>query len=57
MCNLSGIIEERGIERGIEQGKIYTLISLVADGLLRIEDAADKLNVSVEEFKDLMKNI
>ncbi len=46
MCNLSDKIEERGIKQGTER----TLFSLVKQGLLKSEDAARQLNMSVEDF-------
>ena len=60
MCNLSqGVAEEamqKGIEKGIEQGRIHALIELVNDGVLTIEKAAEKAGMSVEEFRNVMKN-
>ena len=63
MCNLSVRIEqkgvmrgiEQGIEQGIEHGIELNLCSLVKKGLLKIEDAAKELNVSVEEFAEKME--
>ena len=57
MCNLSKGIYEQGIERGIEQGRYATLVSLVRDGLLNISIAADKANLSIDEFNALMKKV
>ena len=60
MCNLSqGVAEEamqKGIEKGIEQGRIHALIELVNDRVLTIEKAAEKAGMSVEEFRNVMKN-
>lgn len=36
MCNYSNLIEERALERGIEKGKLETLLSLVRDGYFSI---------------------
>ena len=47
---------EQGIEQGLLQGRIHTLIELVNDGVLTIEKAAGKAGMSVEEFRDVMKN-
>ena len=41
MCNLSDAVEERGIKKGIEQGKLEMLISLVRDHVLSTKDAAN----------------
>ena len=72
MCNLSqGVAEEamqkglergrqegieQGIEQGLQQGRIHALIELVNDGVLTIEKAAEKACISVEEFRNVMKN-
>ena len=42
---------ERGLEQGLEQGKIITFIDLINDKTLTIEDAAERMSMSVEEFK------
>ena len=46
---------EEGIEEGIEEGKISTLLSLVNDNVISEQTAADKLNISVEEFDKIRK--
>ena len=68
MCNLSqGVAEEamqkgleqgrqEGIEQGLQQGRIHALIELVNDRVLTIEKAAEKADMSVEEFRNVMKN-
>lgn len=54
---LEGRIEgmEKGRREGIKEGKlegaVTTLASLVKDGILSIEDAAKRANMSVEMFK------
>ena len=59
MCEVLDRIEARGIEKGIEQGikrgTLNTLISLVNDGILSIEEAAARVNMSVESFEKYMK--
>ena len=55
MCNLSDLIEEKGIQQGIEQGRLTTLISLVQDGLLPVEEAAKRAELTVEDFKKLVE--
>ena len=65
MCTVLDEIETRGIEKGIkkgieqgiEKGRDNTLISLVHDGLLNIEIAADRAGVSIDEFKAMMKKV
>lgn len=66
MCNLSDLIEERGIEKGMEkgvalgleqgklEGKLETLLSLVRDGLLPIEEAAKRTEMTVAEVQVLL---
>ena len=54
MCNLSDGVERKGIEKGIAigiaQGTLSTLCSLVCDNILSIEDAAKRVELTVEEF-------
>ena len=54
MCNLSEVLIEKGIEKGIEQGITDTLYSLVDEGSLSIEIAAQKVNKTVEQFRSDM---
>lgn len=59
MCEVLDRVEARGVEKGriegIREGKlegaVTTLASLVKDGILSIEDAAKRANMSVEVFK------
>ena len=59
MCEVLDRVEARGVEKGrIEgrregklEGAVTTLASLVKDGILSIEDAAKRANMSVEVFK------
>lgn len=67
MCEVLDRVEARGVEKGriegIEKGRlegiregklegaVTTLASLVKDGILSIEDAAKRANMSVEVFK------
>lgn len=52
MCNLSDVIEEKGIEKG----RLETLVGLVRDGLLSVKDAAQRLGVSEKQFRKLLEN-
>ncbi len=56
MCNYSDLIEEKGIEKGIEQGKLTTLIALVQDDLLSVEEAAKRADMTVEDLQAFMAN-
>ena len=42
---------KEGREKGIQEGILRTLMSLVSDGLLKEEDAAARLNLTVNEFR------
>lgn len=44
------------LAQGIEQGKLNTLIALVQDGLLSIEEAAKRTDMTVEDLQALMAN-
>ncbi len=57
MCEVLDRIENRGIEKGIEKGKVLTLAELVKKGLLTIQQAAKEMNVTVTRFKATMKEI
>ena len=64
MCTVIDTFERRGIERGIKRGidiGIQTgieqnLISLVKDGIITKEIAAQRLNMSNEEFEKLLSS-
>ena len=44
---------EQGIARGIEQGKVTALSALVDDGLLSLDQAAARLDVTPEHFSEM----
>ena len=50
---LKDVLEEGKIQ-GRAEGKIDTLIMLVKEKLLAVEDAADQLGITEEEFLNLM---
>ena len=53
MCEaIEAMIEERE-----NKTKISTLIGLVKDGLLTIRDAAGRVNMTEDEFRDAMKKM
>lgn len=54
MCNLSDGVEQKGLEKGIKEGVIKTLIALVQDNLLPLEEAARRAEMTVEEFQAMM---
>ena len=55
--------EERGLERGIEQGlecgkvegRVFTFLDMVRQGLLTSEVASQQLGMTVAEFELLLK--
>ena len=59
MCNLSDIIEERGIQKefqiGIQQGRLETIYKLVQSGELTLEQIAKGLDIPVEQLKSEME--
>ena len=56
MCNLSQGVAEEAMQKGLQQGRTHALIELVNDGVLTKEKAAEKASMSVEEFRNAMKN-
>ena len=63
MCEVLDRVEARGIEKGIEKGieqgikrgTINTLISLVKDGLISLDEAAIRADMSAEDFEKYIK--
>ena len=51
MCEVLDRVEARGREEGIKEGTVNILISLVNDGILSIEDAAKRADMSEESFR------
>ena len=52
MCTVIDTFEKRGIQKGIEQ----ELISLVRDGIISKEIAAQRLEMSIEQFEELLSS-
>ena len=57
MCNLSQGVKAEGREEGINIGEMRMLVQLVRDGDLKIERAAEKAKMTVEQFKKMMEGI
>ena len=71
MCNLSDLVERRskrksikeghakgrakGRAEGIEEGKITTLVGLVADKILSVDEAAKRAGVDKKRFFKVFK--
>ena len=56
MCNLSQGVKAEGREEGISIGEMRMLVQLVRDGDLKMERAAEKTKMTVEQFKKVMEN-
>ena len=48
-------ILQRGIQEGLQEGRIRSYVELVKDGLLPIEEAAKRLNMKEEELKKYLE--
>lgn len=59
MCNLSEMIEERGIEKGIEKGALEERKKMVANALRKCtpEQVAEMLNLPIEQVKKIEKEM
>ena len=65
MCNLSDLVEERGIRKGMEQGlaqgiaqgKQIQLIELYKAGLIDKEKTLELLGVAEDEFEKMIREI
>lgn len=49
--------DQEMMRKGIQQGTMTTLFSLVEDGILTLDDAASRVNMTPEEFKEAMENL
>ena len=54
MCEYLDRIIAEGEAKGRAEGTLETLISLVQDGLLSLEEATGRANISEEEFRKKM---
>ena len=61
MCNLSDGVEQKGIQKGIkigiEQGAFSALCGLVQDNMITVEEAAKRIGMTVDEFKNKITTI
>ena len=61
LARMEGIEEgiEKGIQKGIEKGRaegaITTIVGLIKDGILTIENGAKRLNISESELTSYMQ--
>ena len=47
--------EEKGLERGKVEGRVFAFLDMVRQGLLTAEVASEKLGMTVSEFEELLK--
>ena len=59
MCNLSEMIEERGIEKGIEKGALEERKKMVTNALRKCtpEQVSEMLNVPIDQVKEIEKEM
>lgn len=57
MCNLSDWVEEIGMEKGIERGKIQMVEALLRQEKLADSDIAEAAGISVEELQKIKENL
>ena len=47
--------DQEMMRKGIQQGTMTTLFSLVEDGILTLDDAASRVHMTPEKFKEAME--
>ena len=45
------------IKDGERKGKLELLLSLIDEGILSLQQAADKMNMTVPQFEEAVKNL
>ena len=48
---------EEGYDIGIAEGKLYTLAGLVRDGMLPLDEAARRVDMSAADFEAVLKKL
>ena len=48
---------EEGIKEGRKEGKLELLTSMIKEGILTLKQAADKMNMTVPQFEEAVKNL
>ena len=56
MCDVAERLEKRGETKGIAEGRTEMLYELVESGKISVDDAAEKLDISVERLKKDMSD-
>lgn len=57
MCNLSDLVEERGIEKGIEKGIELVVKALLKNGKVSDADIAEAAEISMEQLEMLKRRL
>lgn len=57
MCNLSEVVEEKGIKRGIEQGKRAMVLNFLKLGTVTEEDIMKASGISRQELAEIKKEL
>ena len=47
--------EEKGLERGKVEGRVFAFLDMVRQGLLTAEVVSEQLGMTVSEFEELLK--
>ena len=48
---------ENDLEEGRKEGKLELLTSMIKEGILTLKQAADKMNMTVPQFEEAVKNL
>ena len=57
MCKAIDDLIEEGKKEGKKEGKLEILLSMIEDGILSIKQAADRMNMTVANFKKAVNNL
>ena len=57
MCEVAERLEKRGIEKGMEKGRLILLAQLVDDGTLSLHDAAIRAGMNDTDFKKTVEKL
>ena len=57
MCKAIEDLIEEGKKEGKKEGKLEILLSMIEDGILSIKQAADRMNMTVANFKKAVNNL
>ena len=61
MCQaLQGLLQDsrmEGEKAGEKKGKLELLMSMIQEGILTLKQAADKMNMTIPQFEEAVKNL